>query len=760
MTPGIKLIAQNRMTRANVRFSRKSGMRLQLLLMAQFFVSPMIASADENTIRSMRLPADEKVVLDGTMAQSVWQQAPVFEGFVERSPRFQATPEHGTKVRVLFDEHALYVGIEAMDPEPGLIRAPLVRHDTVYRTQDFVALFMDPTGQRKAAQFFRMNASGSTGDGLYTNDDNQDFSPDFVFEGAARRSEQGYSAVFRVPFSSLRYSKSGKGPWRIMIVRNVPRDRFHTITSVTVPLEATSFIDAMQPLQDIEPPAATALELRPNLTYRQTGERDADSSRTADREWNVGLDFKWQASPEWVIDGTLNPDFSQVQLDVPQLSGNTQFALYVPETRAFFLESADLLRTPTEAIYTRTVTYPRWGLRSTARTAHWSGTAFTLRDDGGGQVLIPGAYSTEQVDQPASSASLVRLQHHGAGFSVGVLASNRQYADGIGSNTVAGADLVWQASRFLRLTGQWLMADTTALPGDDGLLARGEARRGSSMHLAAQWKTENADTNLTYSDISSGFRNDIGFLQQSGVRRLSGTQRWIRRNLGPVNELVVSLSAEKAVARDHHELISESVVPGISIESLWNSNLSLEYRNWTRFRTAPGTPLLDETYWHATFSISPSDRFSMLSISADVGDLADTLSDEVLPGHRLTVDAAVRPLPRLEVEAKLSSAALKSDGGRVYGETASQLLAIWHFNATQTLRLIAQRTLYERFLASGVKTDSDHVDLATLTYALRRSAGTAFYMGASWQSEKDASVMPEDRRIRTELFLKMQVAFD
>jgi hypothetical protein len=736
------------------------GRRFRLLLMMQLFISSMIASADEAIIGSMRLPVGEKLVLDGTMEQFVWQQAPVFEGFVERSPRFQATPEYPTKVRVLFDEDALYVGIEASDPEPDLIRAPLVRHDTVYRTQDFVALFIDPTGQRKAAQFFRMNASGSTGDGLYTNDDNQDFSPDFAFEGAAKRSEQGYSAVFRVPFSSLRYSKSGKEPWRIMIVRNVPRDRFQTITSVTVPLEATSFIDAMQPLHDIVPPAGKALELRPNLTYRQTGERDGAPGRRADRNLNVGLDFKWQANSEWVIDGTLNPDFSQVQLDVPQLSGNTQFALFVPETRAFFLESADQLRTPTEAIYTRTVTNPRWGLRSTARTAHWSGTAFTLRDEGGGQVLIPGAFSTEQADQPASSASLVRLQHHGTGFSVGGLASNRQYADGIGRNTVAGADFFWQASRSLRLTGQWLVSDTSALPGDDGALARGEARRGNSLHLTAQWKTEKADTNLAYSDISDGFRNDIGFLRQSGVRRMSGTQRWIARNLGPVNELVLSLAAEKAVARENHELVSESVVPGISIESLWNSNLSLEYRNWTRFRTAPGAPLLDETYWRAAFTISPSDRVSMLSVSADVGDLADTLSDEVLPGHRVTVDAAVRPLSRLEVEAKLSSASLGSDGGRVYGETASQLLAIWHFNSTQTLRLIAQRTLYERFLASGVKTDSDQVDLATLTYALRRSAGTAFYIGASWQSEKDATTTPEDRRIKTELFLKMQIAFD
>ena len=70
-----------------------------------------------------------------------------------------------------------------------------------------------------------------------------------------------------------------------------------------------------------------------------------------------------------VVDATLNPDFSQVALDEPQLAGNTRFALSFPEKRPFFFESSDLLRSPTEALYTRSLTAPRWGLRSTWRGA-------------------------------------------------------------------------------------------------------------------------------------------------------------------------------------------------------------------------------------------------------------------------------------------------------------------------------------------------------------------------------------------------------
>ncbi len=335
---------------------------------------------DPLAMHAVRLRSDEHIVLDGTLSSPAWQRAPVYDRFVENEPHRDAKPLYATRVQVLFDESAVYVGVTALDDHPEQIRAPLVRHDNVIRTQDFVVLYIDAIGKRQSAQFFRVGASGSTGDGMHTAaDDDEDFSPDFDFDAASARTGHGYTSVFRVPFASLRFSSDPRTTWRIMVARRMPRDQAYMWVSVSVPTDAPSFISAMQPLQGIElPQQHSFLTVRPSVTARHTSDTEPGQDKHSADGVQGSLDVKWRASPELVIDGTLKPDFSQVALDVPQLSGNTDFALYLPEKRPFFFESSDLLHSPTEALYTRSFTAPRWGVRSTWRDASLSGTAFVI----------------------------------------------------------------------------------------------------------------------------------------------------------------------------------------------------------------------------------------------------------------------------------------------------------------------------------------------------------------------------------------------
>jgi hypothetical protein len=152
-----------------------------------------------------------------------------------------------------------------------------------------------------------------------------------------------------------------------------------------------------------------------------------------------------------------------VALDVPQLAGNTRFALSFPEKRPFFFESSDLLRSPTEALYTRSFTEPRWGLRSTWRGQRLSGSAFAIDDRGGGLVLLPGAYGTGAVDQPASRTLLARAQLADGPLQWGALAALRRYEDA-GRNQVAGPDLGWQIGSGWRARLQWLQSETRPRP--------------------------------------------------------------------------------------------------------------------------------------------------------------------------------------------------------------------------------------------------------------------------------------------------------
>ena len=77
--------------------------------------------------------------------------------------------------------------------------------------------------------------------------------------------------------------------------------------------------------------------------------------------------MKWIPNADTAFDAAINPDFSQVESDTAAISTNQRFAIFFPEKRPFFLEDTELFSTPIQAVYTRTITAPRWGLRSTGK---------------------------------------------------------------------------------------------------------------------------------------------------------------------------------------------------------------------------------------------------------------------------------------------------------------------------------------------------------------------------------------------------------
>src|SRR5262249_60531189 len=90
-----------------------------------------------------------------------------------------------------------------------------------------------------------------------------------------------------------------------------------------------------------------------------------------------GLTARWGVTPNLVLNGTVNPDFSQVEADVAQLSVNTRFALFYEEKRPFFLEGIDFFSTPIQTVYTRTVADPVGGLKVTAKSGPNALACFT-----------------------------------------------------------------------------------------------------------------------------------------------------------------------------------------------------------------------------------------------------------------------------------------------------------------------------------------------------------------------------------------------
>ena len=744
--------------------------RYWVSLMLLLAALPALAQVPDGTpIVSARLQADEGLRLDGTLSHPAWQRAPVYSKFVEKAPETGGVPRHQTRVRVLFDEQALWVGVEALDPDPSQIRAPLVRHDGVNRTQDFVVVYIDAIGRRQSAQFFRVNAAGSLADGMHTAaDDSEDFAPDFDFDAATARTDTGYTAVFRIPFASLRFAsdagpeaQGGAQPWRIMVGRRVPREQFYLHTSVLIPRDAPSFIATLQPLHGVVlPERHQFLTLRPSLTWRRQHQAPADGPASSEQRQEATLDLKWRPTAEWVVDATLNPDFSQVALDVPQLAGNTRFALEFPETRPFFFESSDLLRSPTAALYSRSFTAPRWGLRSTWRGARLAGSAFAIDDRGGGAVLLPGAYGSDAVAQPASRSLALRLRSDAGALQLGGVASARRYADDRGDNQVLGPDLAWQIGDAWRLRAQWLQSQTTAQPVAGGL-QRGPASRGHRAYARLWYQTEQVEGDLSLDDIAAGFRNDSGFLVQNGVSSSAGRIARGWQQLGPFNDFWLNLHAEAVRDKASGALVSRDWYPGIWLTGAHNLEAWLQWHGGAALRAAAGGALLAQNYLKTGLTLTPAPWAPLLKAELQWGRLADVNADQVRPGGRASLTLSTRPLPRLELEPSLGYAWLDHQGQRVYGESAHQVLARWFFSPRQSLRAIVQYTRLDRLaepaLSGQPAVAAQHSGSTTgsLTWAWRQSAGTVLYLGAS-RSRQGVQAVSRGN----EVFVKLQVDAD
>ena len=159
--------------------------------------------------------------------------------------------------------------------------------------------------------------------------------------------------------------------------------------------------------------------------------------------------MKWTPGTSTALDATINPDFSQVESDVAQIAVNDRFALFYPEKRPFFLEGVDLFDTPIQAVYTRTITSPRWGGRGTGKLGGNVLHRSSPRDDrGGGSVILPGPTGS---DAGRPGLSLARGHRPRAprpriARSWALLATGREI-DGGGYNRVFGPDFQWRPGR-------------------------------------------------------------------------------------------------------------------------------------------------------------------------------------------------------------------------------------------------------------------------------------------------------------------------
>ncbi|HEY5800055.1 MAG TPA: carbohydrate binding family 9 domain-containing protein, partial [Burkholderiaceae bacterium] len=527
---------------------------------------------------------------DGTLQDPAWSRAAVSDGFFENLPLDRVAAGARTEVRVLYDSAYLYIGVKAYDPLPDAIRAPFARRDRISGEQDSVTFYLDATGGRKAAQLFRVNARGSLSDGTYNDQAGEDLAPDVAFAARTAAFDGGWSAEIRIPYASLIYTDPARTPWNLLVMRNMTRTQRVRMASQEMPRDTSCTLCYAEPItgmRALEP--SRSWSVIPQLVVRSS--RDSAAGKGRDLTHDLSLDMEARVAAGTVLAATLNPDFSDTELDAPQLSGNTSFSLFTPEKRTFFLQGADIFSMPQRAVHTRAVTDPAWGIRVTDRTQNGATAALTARDQGGGVVLIPGAYGTAYARQNFNSqVTLVRSTRRVGDTALGAVLTDRTLEHGRGYNRVLGGDAVWQKGDGPRVQAQLLVSETTALPDSAGELAYGAARRGHAgyvdwMMQAPQWYGE-----LSVQDISRNFRADNGFFSQAGFTSVFGEVRRKFGKQGVLNAFNLYAFGENKTDTDGSVLF-RGLGAGAWMQGPFDSTVNIQLKPVNRTRIRQGGPL-------------------------------------------------------------------------------------------------------------------------------------------------------------------------
>ncbi len=748
--------------------------------MVGFVLTQSISSALAQTpverrnapITATQLQANETIIIDGKLDDAIWQRIKPMTEFYEYRPRDAATAKYDTEARIAYDKHALYIAINALDPDPSKINAPLERRDQVNGAQDLIALHIDPVGTRKFAQIFRFNAAGAIGDGLFNEDTtNEDYSPDFEFEVRTDRNDKGWTAEVRIPFSTLRYSDPPSATWSIQIVRGISRGEQYRFANARIPRDSSCFLCYAQSLEGMkELPAGRELTVIPQLTLRRGSDQFNGGSKSNKTNFVVGVDAKFRPRSDLVFDATINPDYSQVELDSPQLASNAQFALFFPEKRPFFLEGADILSTPFNgAIYTRSINDPAWGARLTQRGGGTDFTVLTVRDDGKGFILLPSALSTGFSSQGTKSqATIGRIRTQAGAWSIGGLITDRTYESSQGqasaSNRVAGVDFVWRPTGETRVRGQALGSFTKDPRNlrDAGVPNNDYAALLDYSYRDAKWSIFGSTE-----QVGRGFRADNGFFSQAGYTNFyqEFQRKWV--DVGFFNEVSPYLNLNRRVDDDGRVLFQEAK-PGVFFALPNDRYFGFEWRGNTKIRYQKAGDPLKRDQVYAFFEGNPGTWLSRFYVETAIGDRGDIGTNTIRRGFYLGANATIRISNRFSIEPRIDESAL---GNKAFAngaelaqrERAIQVVSVYHLTARDNLRLIAQSNSVKRTGAfyATVNNTKDKTEVLSIVYGHLRSLGTTLYVGAT--TSRGVEIGGDGKtstRRQNEVFAKLTWSFD
>ncbi|MCX6544088.1 MAG: DUF5916 domain-containing protein [Acidobacteria bacterium] len=485
--------------------------------------------------------ATSEIKVDGVLDEDAWAKAAVIPLPYEWAPGDGIAPPVKTECLVTFDGTSLYIAFRSFDPEPGKIRAHLMdRDDTdTLILDDHIGVMIDTFNDERRAFQFRVNPLGVQADAVFSEQDGiEDFSWDMMWAAVGKITPDGYIIEMALPLKQLRFQPgAGVQTWGFEAFRSWPRNVRHRMTSAFRDRNKSCLLCQENKISGLAGLAqGRNLEFDPTATFGRT-DAIADSSSTSlasgDVKAKAGVTARWSVTPNMTFNGTISPDFSQVEADVAQLDVNNRFQLFYPEKRPFFLEGLDFFTTPIQSVFTRTVSDPYFGAKLTGKQGSNAVGLFVTHDRLNNLVLPSNQGSDfDSIDEAVTTVVGRYRRDVGPGSTIGALYAGREGKDY--HNRQVGLDGYWRISQADAVRAQYLRSDT-AYPGD--IVTRDRQPAGSIggnavwvdyQHMSRTWAAFG-----DYESYSPGFRSDTGYVPRVDFRNVFGqAQRRFQRGVG------------------------------------------------------------------------------------------------------------------------------------------------------------------------------------------------------------------------------------
>jgi hypothetical protein len=487
--------------------------------------------ANRLTVRLPRIDdrgGDADTAIDGRLDEPAWRQAARLTGFSLYQPIDSRPSPDSTDVLIWYSANAIYFGVRAFEPHGGgggsAVHATLADRDRL-TDEDNVEIHLDTFHSRRRAFVFIVNALGVQADGTKSEaggfipgsnvmPGQTDLSADFLWASKGHLTPDGFEVEIRIPFKSLRFAASDVQSWGIQVQRNVQHSGYAE-TWTPARRASASFIAQYGTLADLQGMHhGQVVELNPEVTSTIAG-APAPSSTGGATPWRyrqtatLGGNVTWGMTSHFVLNGTIKPDFSQVEADATQIGGDLRFALFYPERRPFFVEGLDQFNVPNTLVYTRRIVHPTAAAKLTGKVGASDIAFMSAVDD----PLVSRSVGQNPI------VNILRLRRDLAGQSTaGVLVSDRE--EGRSFNRVAGGDLRFVFKRLYFAQFQGVASST------GGAMGGGGARTGPMWEAVVDRTGRSFGFHYAFIGIHPDFDSWNGFVPRPGFVQPSIANRF------------------------------------------------------------------------------------------------------------------------------------------------------------------------------------------------------------------------------------------